>query len=433
MSDADEVRVEPVLKEKEQREKKDRQSLLERQFVMKVKGDYTLYYDKNKPDKVAIREYKDCIVGVDKDNNVAIKAIVERIQEKGWTSIKISGNKALQVALAAEAMEKGIIVEGYEKPKKPQPEKEVPEKEAEQVKEPESDNKAATLTHEEIEESHLEEMADREANPEMYDMSNEEKAAFYGWPAEKHLDYSPSHGPEPFPEYFELYYGESVTDHQKAYRKRWNIERENGWPDRGKEKPKKPQPEKEVPESTEKETPEQEEETSYPGHPDHPDFDLTAGPGYEDGDFERFYGPVTNGFEELGKELWEKEREKLRVSNEAASTREERLAVVARRINNPSLEEKGEREHAYNTLSRSDAIQQFPELKPIYEIVSHGRESMEEKRDRFTDKTAQAFIQGMRNDCFDRLNRGEDLQAKLDKVREQRSIERETPEMGLEA
>jgi len=330
MSDADEVRVEPVLKEKE---RKDRQSLLERQFIMKQKGDYTLYYDKNKPDKVAIREYKDCIVGVDKDNNIAIKAIVERIQEKGWTSIKMSGNKALQVALAAEALDKGITVEGYEKPKKQAPELE--------------------------------------------------------------------------------------KDFQEKT-----------------EEPEQPAPDIEGAEAAK-----EDERIIYPGDTDHPDYERLAmvGPGLEDGDFEKFYGPVTNSFENTLKKEWEEERDRTAeakaTTEQAARDRKQRLEDVTARVNSPTLEEKGARENAYNTLSRTEAIQQYPELTPVYEIVGKAREHLEDNRHKFTDEMAEAFIQSARNSCFEQLNKGVDLQGRLDKVREQRSAARDNAasELSLEA
>jgi len=316
MSDEDEVRVEPITKEKE-KEEKNRQSLLERQFIMKQKGDYTLYYDKNKPDKVAIREYKDCIVGVDKDNNIAIKAIVERIQEKGWTSIKMSGNKALQIALAAEAMDKGIVVEGYEKPVKAQPEK---------------------TTEQELGDASAE-MTDRKANPELFGDFGE-------------LDESD----EPADAQFE----EDVREAEDLRKQRLKT--------------------------------------------------------------------VTDT-------LVSEPAPKEDVAGEAAKRRKDAQDIATKRLNNPTLEEKGARENAYSTLSRTEAIEQYPELTPVYEIVGKAREHLEDNRDRFTDDMADAFTQSVRNSCFEKLNKGVDLQERLDKVREQRSVERDNtvPDLSLEA
>lgn len=320
MSDADEVRVEPLVKEKE---KKNRQSLLERQFVMKVKGDYTLYYDKNKPDKVAIREYKDCIVGVDKDNNIAIKAIVERVQEKGWTSIKISGNKALQIALAAEAMDKGIIVQGYEKPKKSQPEKEV---QPEEVK-PEKESEIEVKPGEELEK---ESQSVAEDDPESTDEKVSESAQ-----KEKAEEKTEEFAPETH-----------IIEPDSAAQKKF-------------------------------------------------DLDVTR-----------------------AKEL-----------------RENRLGATTSRLDNPTLEEVGAREYAYNYASREKALMAYPELAPVYDIIAETQGYLEDNREKYNNETAQGFIDAARDRCFTALNKGDDLQKRLDQVRGQRKAEREveTPVEGLGA
>lgn len=90
---------------------------IEERFLIKKRGADTLYYDKNNPEKAIIKEGPDSIKLLD-NNPKAIQAIVELAHEKGWTSIKVSGNKKLKMALSAAAHSSGLEVDGFEPPQK---------------------------------------------------------------------------------------------------------------------------------------------------------------------------------------------------------------------------------------------------------------------------------------------------------------------------
>lgn len=78
----------------------------------------TTYYDKQDPSKPIIRERTSSLVLLAPDNPRAIRALVDIAQAKGWSEIKVSGNKELAALVAAEAHDRGLIVRGYEPPEK---------------------------------------------------------------------------------------------------------------------------------------------------------------------------------------------------------------------------------------------------------------------------------------------------------------------------
>ncbi len=314
MSDIDnnEVKIEPWIKKKTADTTLDMSAALGKNFIIQQRGDTTLYFDRNKHDKVAIKVRDDCIIGVDKDNRLAIKAIVECVQAKGWTSIKLTGNKHLQVMLAAEAMERGIEVQGFKKPgdkgdvsaeKEAEPEKEAStEKEVEPEKEVQSDNKPGTLTDEKNKKPSQEEIADRKAHPELFGDS--------AW-----IDNQPNNAAE-----------------------------------------------------------------------------------------EQFHLDI----------------------DEAGEQRKEAQQKAHERLNPEKI---GDRETAYDTLAREEAVEKYPELVPIYPIVNNARIFLEANRHRFTDKKAQQFVGSVRSACFEDLDKGIDLKNRLETVPKTRGKEQE---VGLE-
>jgi len=263
---------------------------------------------------VAIKVRDDCIIGADKDNRAVIKAIVDCVEAKGWDSIKISGNKGLQVMLAAEAMDRGIAVEGFKKPES-----------IDGAKEGKDDDAVSETPQNE--------------------------------PTKPNTDGSED---------------DAVEDTVEYTKEQESIDQA-------------------------RETEFQEAETQRK------ERQAAAIEGAESDMKER-----TEGHEDVAKE--------------AAQRREERQKEATERLKPKASRD---REEAYNNLERSEAVELYPELAPVYKLVGEARQFLESNRHRFTDTAAQQFVDSVRTNCFERLDRGENLQPRVAEAKKSRTEEME--------